>query len=74
LTITVFPQVLQQLSVMIRWLPHVVRLRPMLRSYLISVLKGFDWYITTGQPVKRNQFGSHEWFSPEPNNTTTGQR
>ena len=74
LTITVFPQTLQQLSVMIRWLPHFVRLRPMLRSYLISVVKGFEWYITTGEPVKRNQFGSHKWFSPKSKNTTTGQR
>ena len=65
LTITVYPQGLQHLSVIIRWLPHFAYLRPKLKSYLISVVKGFDWYITTGQPVKRNQFGSHKWFSPD---------
>ncbi len=74
LSITVYPQGLQQLSVFIRWLPHFVYLRPMLRSYLNSVVKGFEWYITTGQPVKRNQFGSHKWFSPDPKNKTTVQR
>ena len=40
--------------------------------YLISVVKGFDWYITTGQPVKRNQFGSHKWFSPDFKDVTAG--
>lgn len=65
LSISVFPQGLQQLSVFIRWLPHFVYLRPRLTSYLISVVKGFEWYITTGQPVARNQFGSHKWFSPD---------
>ena len=74
LTITVFPQGLQHLAVMIRWLPHFIYLRPMLKRYLISVVKGFEWYITTGEPVKRNQFGSHKWFSPEFKKTTTDQR
>lgn len=74
LTITVFPQVLQHLSVFIRWLPHFAYLRPMLRNYLISVVNGFEWYITTGEPVKRNQFGSHKWFSPDPQNKTTPKK
>jgi hypothetical protein len=25
---------------------------------------GLDWFITQGQPVRRNQFGVHGWFSP----------
>ena len=66
LNITVFPQGLQKYSVFIRWLPHFAYLRPMLKSYLISVVKGFEWYITTGELVTRNQFGSHKWFSPDP--------
>jgi len=74
LTITVFPQALQHITVMIRWLPHFTYLWPMLSRYLVSVVKGFEWYITTGQPVKRNQFGSHKWFSPEPKNATIVQR
>lgn len=63
LRIAVYPYVLQNLPVAIRWLPHVLRLRPMLKSYLTSVIKGFDWYITRGEPVPRNQFGPHPWFS-----------
>lgn len=63
LTITIYPQMLQSLPVVIRWMPHVLRVRPMLKRYLHSVLGGFDWYVTRGEPVPRNQFGTHPWFS-----------
>ena len=63
LRITVYPHVLQNVPVAIRWLPHIVRVGPMLRTYLSSVVKGFEWYVTRGKPVPRNQFGSHPWFS-----------
>jgi len=63
LRITVYPQVLQHLPVMIRWLPHTLRLRPMLTRYLASVVRGFEWYVTRGAAVPRDQFGSHPWFS-----------
>jgi hypothetical protein len=35
----------------------------MIKSYLSSVLRGFEWYVTRGVPVSDNQFGSHRWFS-----------
>jgi len=63
LSITVYPHVLQHLPSVIRWLPHVLRLDPMLRKYLISVERGFEWYIIRGEPVPRNHFGTHPWFS-----------
>jgi len=62
--ITIFPHALQRVPTAVRWLPHLVRLRPQLRHYLQSVVKGLDWFITEGQPVRRNQFGAHPWFSP----------
>ena len=62
--ITIYPHALQHVPTIARWLPHLVRLRPQLRSYLQSVVKGLDWFITQGQPVRRNQFGAHPWFSP----------
>lgn len=71
LRIAVYPYVLQHLPVAIRWLPHMLRLRPILKSYLTSVIKGFDWYIAHGEPVPRNQFGSHPWFSG-PNSLVSG--
>lgn len=63
LRITVHPQALQNLPAVIRWIPHMLWLRPMLRKYLESVVGGFEWYVTRGEPVPRNQFGTHPWFS-----------
>lgn len=40
------------------------RLLSLLGRYLDSVLRGFDHYIRTGHPVRRNQFGAHRMFSP----------
>ena len=54
----------QQIPVILRWIPHFLYLNPKMKKYLNSVLKGFEYYITTGKPVERNQFGSHSWFSP----------
>jgi hypothetical protein len=66
LRITVYPYPLQNIPVVIRWLPHLVRLRPMLKRYLSSVVRGFEWYVIRGEPVPRNQFGAHPWFSAGP--------
>ncbi len=63
LRITVYPHVFQTLPLVIRWLPHILYIGPNLRSYLSSVTRGFEWYVTRGEPVPRNQFGSHPWFS-----------
>lgn len=63
LSIKVYPHVLQRVPVGIRWLPHVAYVRPMLRRYLSSVVRGFEWYLESGEPVSPNQFGRHPWFS-----------
>ena len=63
LDITIHPHGLQHLPVFARWFPHLLFLRPQLSRYLASVVKGLDWFITFGEPVRRNQFGSHRWFS-----------
>jgi hypothetical protein len=63
LCITVYPHALQKIPIVIRWFPHVLRLRPMLERYLDSVVRGFEWYVTRGEPVPRNKFGTHPWFS-----------
>ena len=36
----------------------------LLTRYLEQVAEGLAYYIDTGQPVSRNQFGSHRLFSP----------
>ncbi len=63
LTITIYPQPLKNIPAMLQWIPYFGIIRPALKSYLESVLKGFEWFITTGEPVRKNQFGSHKWFS-----------
>lgn len=63
LRIMVYPHVLQSLPMAIRWLPHMLRLRPMLKKYLESVVSGFEWYVIHGEPVPRDKFGKHPWFS-----------
>ena len=63
LTITIYPYSLQHVPAIIRWAPYKTVIQPALHSYLESVLKGFEWFITTGKPVSKDQFGSHSWFS-----------
>jgi hypothetical protein len=47
----------------IRQLVFALRLRSPLQSYLDSVVRGFEWYVTRGEAVPRNAFGTHPWFS-----------
>jgi len=63
LRIAVYPHLLQDLPAAIRWPPHIFYIGPLLRTYLSSVVRGFEWYVIRGEPVPRNQFGSHPWFS-----------
>ena len=63
LNITVYPYILQNIPSAIRWLPHFLYIGPLLRRYLSSVTKGFEWYIDHGEAVPRNHFGKHPWFS-----------
>jgi hypothetical protein len=65
LSITIYPHILQNIPAAIRWIPHIAYVRPSLGRYLESVVKGFEWFIRTGKPVNKNQFGSHRWFSTE---------
>jgi hypothetical protein len=63
LCIIVRPGGLHKFSPGVRWIPFLLRIRPRLRSYLDSVVRGFEWYVTRGEPVPRNAFGKHPWFS-----------
>ena len=37
--------------------------KPMLKTYLKSVLEGLKFYIEKNKMIKNNQFGRHVWFS-----------
>ena len=67
LRITVYPVTLQKIPVIIRWLPHTLWFGPLLRRYLDSVVRGFEWFVTRNEPVPRNAFGTHPWFSAKKN-------
>ena len=58
-----YPHLLQGMPTALRWLPHIAYVKPMLQRYLLSVVRGVEWIVTRGEPVPRNQFGSHRWFS-----------
>ena len=65
-----FPYRLESVPALLRPAAHHLFVRPRLRGYLSSVVKGFDWYLTRGEPVPRNRFGVHPWFSkPLPDDT-----
>ena len=63
LSITVYPAAVERMSVLVRWAAYLFVIRPKMRSYLDSVVRGFKWYIEKGEAVPRNQFGPHPWFS-----------
>lgn len=47
------------------WAVHLAVIRPRMRRYLRAVVRGIEWRVVTGEPVARNQFGAHSWFSPK---------
>ncbi len=63
LSIALVPRMLDHLPPVRRGFQYAAVVRPMMRRYLRSVVRGVSWRVTTGQSVRRNQFGSHVWFS-----------
>ena len=63
LKITVYPHVFSNRSRIIYFITHALFINPGLKKYLSSVLMGYKWYLENKQPVPRNHFGKHKWFS-----------
>jgi len=63
LEITVYPYKSSKIWNSIYFLIFYIYIKPMLKSYLNSVLKGIKWYIEKKVPVSKNQFGRHSWFT-----------
>ena len=61
--ITVKPYTSSKIPKLLYPFIHYTIIRPKLKSYLKSVLKGLEYYLTYQKPVPRNQFGNHSWFS-----------
>ena len=63
LTITVHPYLLAGYFKVVSFLPYQFYIKPRMRRYLLSVVSGFEYVARTGEPVPRNHFGRHPWFS-----------
>lgn len=63
LTITVYPFILAKLPKLFAYLPHILWVKPRMKSYLKSVVGGFEYYASEGESIPRNHFGRHKWFS-----------
>jgi hypothetical protein len=63
LTISIRPTAFVHYPATVRWALHRWYLLPLLRRYLGAVLRGLDYYLTTGRDVTPNQFGRVSLFS-----------
>ena len=63
LTITVYPFLLNNWPKLFSYLPFLFYIKPQLKKYLSSVTSGINWYLVNNQPVPKNHFGKHSWFS-----------
>lgn len=63
LTICVWPSAFGGYPSAVRWALHRCFLVPLLCRYLRAVLRGLDYYVTTGREVTPNQFGRVWLFS-----------
>ena len=63
LNITVYPYFLRDFPKIISYLPYKLIVIPALESYLKSVIKGINHYLTTKTKTPNNYFGRHKWFS-----------
>ena len=48
---------------LIKWLAWNLYIKFMIQSYVNHVVRGFKFFIETGDKVRSNQFGKHRWFS-----------
>ena len=63
ISITVYPYLFNNGFKAINFLPFFLIVKPLLKSYLKSVLYGLRLYAEEDVSIKPNQFGKHIWFS-----------
>ena len=63
ISITIWPYKSKKFPKILYPLVSFFIVRPMLKKYLGSVLMGLDFYLSNKEVVKKNQFGTHPWFS-----------
>jgi len=63
LSISIYPYAYNKGRKLINILPYLLVVKPILTSYINSVMRGLEHYINTNRKVKKNQFGNHNFFS-----------
>ena len=63
ISITVYPYLFNNGFKAINFFPFFLIVKPLLKSYLKSVLYGLRLYAEENVSIKPNQFGKHIWFS-----------
>ena len=63
ITISIFPYKSSKISKYFYPFVNFFVVKPNLKKYLKSVLKGLKYYVENNVKVNKNQFGKHPWFS-----------
>ena len=63
ITISIFPYLFNKRNKNLNWIPFNLFVQPSLKKYLYSVTKGLKYYLENDKKIKKNQFGTHRWFS-----------
>ncbi len=63
ITITIFPYRTDKNAPFLQAFVNFFVVRPSLKKYLRSVLKGLKFHLDSQLKVEPNQFGKHPWFS-----------
>ena len=63
LSITVHPHLLNSVPRFVSYFPYSLFIKPKLKKYLNSVIRGINWYFENKNPIPKNYFGKHDWFS-----------
>lgn len=63
LKIDVYPYKTDKINSLLYPIVFYLYIKPKLKSYLNSVLKGLKFYLYNNKNVVKNQFGKHRWFS-----------
>jgi len=63
LIINVFPYKTDKINSLLYPFVFYFYIKPKIKSYLKSVLRGLEFYLNNNQKVVNNQFGMHSWFS-----------
>ena len=63
ISITIFPYRSNKINKLLYPFVNFFMIKPKLKKYLESVLKGLEYYLDHKVKVEKNQFGEHPWFS-----------